>query len=902
MAAGFLKSSKPLIYADPRLSISGDQRGLAVKESVGGSRQNEVEPRSCVATVCGVTLTQVHNTPVRSSFTLPPASPPSKARVVIVGGGIVGCSVAYHLAKAGWKDVVLLEQGSLSGGTTWHAAGMVGQLRASNSMTQINKYSAMLYPKLAEETGHDVGWVRTTGLTLGTTPERMTQLRRTAAMAEVFGVEAHLVGPREAQELWPLIQIEDVLGAVYLPGDGRVIPGECTVALAKGALAHGAALYDRTRVASLLTRPAKHGRTRITGVRLEGGAEIQADQVVLACGMWARQLGLAIGVDLPLYPVEHHYVLSEPIPGAERTLPCARDPDAAIYFRTLDDGSIKLGAFQWRSKPWQIADTVPGDFAFGLLGDDWEKFAEPWAAGKHRIPALRTAKFPKFVNGPESFTPDNNFLMGPPAGTEGLFVLTGFNSVGIASAGGVGKFAVPWLETGEMPMDLWSVDVRRFVPAQNGREYLQARAAEVLGLHYQMAWPNREMETSRRLRTTPLHALTGAAGACYGQTAGWERPLWYAPPGVTPELAYSFRKQNWAPHVAAEVRQCREGVALFDQSTFAKYEVTGRDALARLQWLCANNVDVPAGKIVYTGLLNARGTYESDVTVVRLDTDRFYIIAPTQQVRHDADWILRNVPEGEDFQLRDVTEEFAVISIMGPKARTVLRRVTGTDLSNEAFPFGHSSEIAISGVAAKVRAQRVTYVGELGWELHGSATAMPEVWEALMQAGAPEGIRPAGTYAINAMRIEKAYRAWGHELSVDENPFEAGLGFAIDWTKDFLGRTRLLELKERPLRKRLVSLVLQCDDPTVTLWGNEPIFRNGMLAGYTSSAAFSPTLGAPVALAYIKRPPGEFEADLSVDKPWLDAGEYTILQDGRRWPATVSLQAPVDPKRVKVLV
>lgn len=843
--------------------------------------------------------TLVHNTPVRSGFTLPPAVPPPSARVVIVGGGIVGCSVAYHLAKAGWKDVVLLEQGRLSGGTTWHAAGMIGQLRASNSMTQINKYSAMLYPRLAEETGHDVGWVRTTGLTLGTNPERMTQLRRTAAMAEVFGVEAHLVGPKEAQDLWPLIQVEDVLGAVYLPGDGRVIPGECAVALAKGAMANGAALFDQTRVASLLSQPSARGRKRITGVRLEGGQEIRAEWVVLACGMWARQLGLAVGVDLPLYPVEHHYVLSEPIEGALPTLPCARDPDAAIYFRTLDDGSIKLGAFQWRSKPWQIGDTVPGDFAFGLLPDDWEKFAEPWAAGKHRIPALRTAKFPKFVNGPESFTPDNSFLMGPPAGTEGLFVLAGFNSVGIASAGGVGKFAVPWLETGEMPMDLWSVDVRRFVPAQNGRDYLQARAAEVLGLHYQMAWPNREMETSRGVRTTPLHALTAVAGACFGQTAGWERPLWYAPAGTPQELAYSFRKQNWVPHVAAEVRRCRERVALFDQSTFAKYEITGADALACLDRLCGNRLDVPVGRIVYTGLLNARGTYESDVTIVRRAADRFYLIAPTQQVRHDADWIQRNVPAGAEFRLTDVTGDHGVVSIMGPQARTVLQRLTDTDLSAIAFPFGQGTEIWIAGVRSPVLALRVTYVGELGWELHGPAGDMAAVWSALAEAGKPEGIGPAGTYAINALRIEKAFRAWGHELSVDENPFEAGLSFAVDWEREFLAKPRLLELKGRPLRKRLVSLVMECDDPTVTLWGNEPVFRDGRLAGYSSSAAYSPTLGAPVALAYIKRPPEE--AALGVDTAWLEAGRYEILQDGVKRPARMTLRAPFDPDRRRIL-
>ncbi|RYD29884.1 MAG: FAD-dependent oxidoreductase, partial [Verrucomicrobiaceae bacterium] len=443
-------------------------------------------------------------------------------------------------------------------------------------------------------------------------------------------------------------------------------------------------------------------------------------------------------------------------------------------------------------------------------------------------------------------------------------------------------------------------DVRRFVPLQNGRGYLQARAAEVLGLHYQMAWPNREMETSRQARTTPLHACTAAAGACYGQTAGWERALWYAPPGVEPELAYAFEKQNWAPHVAAEVRQCREGVALFDQSTFAKYEITGRDALAQLEWLCANRIGVEEGRIVYTGLLNDRGTYESDLTVVRTGPERFYLITATQQVRHDADWILRQVPAEADFHLRDITEEIGVVSLMGPQSRAVLSRVTGSDLSNEAFPFGLSQEVEIAGVPAKIRALRVTYVGELGWELHGPAAAMPAVWRTLMAAGSPEGIRPAGTYAINAMRLEKAYRAWGHELSVDENPFEAGLTFAIDWTKDFLGKKRLLELRGRPLRKRVASLVMDSSDSAVTLWGNEPVFRDGVLAGYTSSGAFSPTLGRPIAMAYLKRPPAEFEAALGVDREWIESGAWTILQDGRSWPARAMLDAPVDPRRLKI--
>ena len=850
------------------------------------------------------TQTVVSNTPVQSTFKLPQAQPPKSARVVIVGGGIVGCSIAYHLAKAGWSDVVLFEQSALSSGTTWHAAGMVGQLRASNSMTQINKYSAWLYPQLEAETGHDVGWVRTRGLTLGTTRERMSQLRRTASMAELFGVEAHVVSPQEAQDYWPLIQTEDVLGAVYLPGDGRVIPGECAVALAKGAQQNGAQLFDRVGVESLITKTAPHGCedfSRVQGVRYKMSdgtqGEISADWVVLACGMWTRQLGVNAGIDLPLYAVEHHYILSEPIEGAVRDLPCARDPDAAIYFRTLDDGSIKLGAFQARSTPWSAAENVPSDFAFSLLSDDWKKFAEPLAAGKHRIPALREAGFPKFVNGPESFTPDNNFLMGLPARTEGLFVAAGFNSVGIASAGGVGKFTVDWLETGEMPIDLGSVDVRRFGPNQNRASFLKVRSSEVLGLHYQMAWPNREMETGRDTRRSALHSRTSARGAVYGQSAGWERPLFYqtqdAPPGTT-RVEYSFQKQNWASVVAAEVNACRNRAALFDQSSFSKFEVSGNDATKALQWLCGNNIDVPVGRLVYTGLFNERGTYQSDLTVVRLDHNRFYLITGTQQGSHDADWILRNTPEGSDLRIQDVTEEYGVVSLMGPEARTILASVTKTEVSHQAFPFGHGRDLKIGD--HEVRALRVTYVGELGWEFHATLDTLPSIWDCLLEAGSSLGLVPAGTYAINTMRIEKAYRAFGHELSVDENPFQAGLGFAIDWNKSFLGKKRLEELKEAPLSKKLVSISLETDDPSITLWGNEPILCKDRPVGYTSSGCFSPTLNKPLAMGYLKHPQAE-----PITQDYLRQGNFKLIQDGKTFPATIHLRAPFDPTREKIL-
>ncbi|MGY8687598.1 MAG: GcvT family protein, partial [Verrucomicrobiales bacterium] len=730
--------------------------------------------------------TLVTNTPVRPEHAFPQGPFPKAARAVIVGGGVAGASVAYHLAKLGWKDVVLVEQGRVGSGTTWHAAGMVGQLRTSSSQTKINKYSVELYRQLEEETGHDIGWLEVGSLIVGTCEERMTQLRRTAAMAEVFGVEATMLDADESQEKWPLMRTDDVLGGVWLPRDGRVIPGHTAIAMAKGAVNRGATILEETRVAEVLMKD-----DRAVGVRTDHG-DIQADVVIMTGGMWTRQLGLQMGVDIPLYPVEHHYILSEPIEGAGRDLPCCRDPNSALYFRTLDDGSIKVGAFQKQSEPWMV-ERIPDDFSFALLKDDWEHFAKPLAAAKHRIPALQDAKFPKFVNGPESFTPDNQFIMGPPAGIDGVFVLAGFNSAGIACAGGAGKYAAEWLEEGTPSIDLWSVDIQRFMPFHNDRAFLRARVSETLGLHYQMAWPNREFKSARGLRVTPLAERLRLRNACFGSSMGWERANWYAPEGVEPVVNYSFQQQNWAPHVAEEVRGCRENVAIFDQSTFSKYVFRGEDALPILQRLCGANVDVPVGKTVYTGLFNERGTFESDLTLVRVRNDEFYIITATTQTVHDFDWISRHIPRGADADLLDVTTALGVISVMGPNARTLLSQVTDADLSNEAFPFGTAQEITIAGCC--VRALRLTYVGELGWELHASFVDLPQVYDALVGHGEPLGLAHAGHYAINAMRLEKAYRAWGHELSTDETPLEAGLGFAIDWSTDFLGNESLLAQK-----------------------------------------------------------------------------------------------------------
>ena len=558
--------------------------------------------------------------------------------MVIVGGGIIGCSVAYHLAKLGWKDVVLLEQNELAGGTTWHAAGLVGRLRTTNSMTKINKYSAELYASIEQETGHSVGWKQVGSLILGRSRERMHQLHRTAAMAEWFGVEVQILSPEAALEKWPLVRIDDILGAAWLPHDGKLIPKELTLALAKGARKHGATIHERVRVTEVL-----HQQGRATGVRTAEG-EIRADYVVLAGGMWTRELGLRCGVTLPLYPVEHHYVVTEPIAGAFDELPVGRDPDLCLYFRGEGD-AVMLGAFQAHSKAWNV-ERIPDTFSFQLLEPDWEKFSVPLANGKHRIPALQTSKFAKFVNGPESFTPDNNFLLGETPELKHLFVASGFNSVGIASAGGAGKYLAEWMTDGQPSIDLWSVDVRRFAPWANNARYLRERVTEVLGLHYQMAWPNREPETGRGLRRTAIHDRLAAQGASFGVKNGWERPNWFARPGQPPAMEYSFGRQNWFDNHAAEHRAARERVAVFDQSGFSKFRVEGADATRLLQRVCGNNVDVPPGKTVYTGLFNQRGGFESDLTAVRLGAEEYYLISGTSQTVRDPDWILRQAERG----------------------------------------------------------------------------------------------------------------------------------------------------------------------------------------------------------------------------------------------------------------
>src|SRR6266542_4235637 len=838
-----------------------------------------------------------------------PAPLPSETKVIIVGGGIVGCSFAYHLTRLGWKDVLLLEQNQLAGGTTWHAAGLIGRLRTTNSMTKINQYSAQLYASLESETGHSVGWKQVGSLILGRSHERMCQLQRTAAMAEWFGVEVQLLSPTAALEKWPLLRVDDVLGAAWLPHDGKLLPKEAALALAKAARGRGATILENVRV---LAVQQEHGRA--TGVRTDQGP-ITAEYVVLAGGMWTHELGRRCGVTIPLYPVEHHYAVTEPIPGAFDELPVGRDPDLSIYFRGEGPGVV-LGAFQAHSKAW-LVEPPPDDFSFRLLEPDWEKFAEPLANGKHRIPALATARFARFVNGPESFTPDNNFILGEAPELRHLFIAAGFNSVGIASAGGAGKYLAEWMVEGEPTLDLWSVDIRRFGPWANNRAFLRERVTEVLGLHYQMAWPNREFETGRGLRRTPLHGRLAAQGACFGAKNGWERPNWFARPNSSPGLQppsppegerdegaspsvgpfatqpvmeYSFGRQNWFANHAAEHRAAREQVAIFDQTGFSKFLFKGRDAPSILQRLCGNNVDVAIGKTVYTGLFNERGGFESDLTLVRLAPDEFYLISGAAQAVRDFDWITRHIRPDEQAALVEVTGALSVLGVMGPQSRALLSRVTDADLTNAAFPFGTARQIGVGQATA--RAVRITYVGELGWELHVPTDQIALVYDTLMEAGNGLGIANAGHYAINSLRLEKGCRAWGAELSPEDTPLEAGLAFAIDWNKPFIGREFLLRQKEAGVKRRLAIFVLA--EPEPALWGGESIYRDGKPVGYTTSGSYGHTVGAAIAMGYVNH-------GAEITGEFIRSGRYEINVSGHRCPAEIHLHAPYDPARKRIL-
>lgn len=811
---------------------------------------------------------------------------PGRARVVIIGGGVIGTSVAYHLTKLGITDVVLLEQGQLSSGTTWHAAGLVGQLRASESATRLVQYSTQLYAELENETGLSAGYKRCGGVTVARTEDRMVQLRRTAASAEAFNMECELLSPEQALEHYPVMRVDDLVGAIWLPGDGKANPTDLTFALAKGARMRGARIHEKTRMLDVLSADG-----RVTGVRTDAG-DIEAEVVVNCAGQWAKQIGAMAGVNVPLHSAEHFYVVSERIDGVHPDLPILRDPDGYTYFKE-EVGGLVIGGFEPEAKPWVSPDQIPYPFEFQLLEEDWDHFEVLMNSALLRIPALEVAGIKKFYNGPESFTPDNQFILGEAPEIENFYVGAGFNSVGIATAGGAGRALAEWIVNGAPTGDLTGVDIRRFAPFNGNTRWLHDRVAEVLGLHYEIPWPNREMTTARPFRRSPVHHLIEAANANFGSRMGWERANFFAPPGVEPTIEYTWGKPNWLPWSAAEQSNTRSNVTVFDQTSFSKYILTGSDAEAALQWLCTADVGVPVGRSVYTGMLNQRGTYESDVTVTRTAADEFLIVSSAATTERDKDHIRANLPPDADASLVDVTSAYAVFGVMGPKSRALLASLTSADLSDEAFEFGASRQIPLG--YATVRATRITYVGELGWELYVPAEFAVGVYQDLMSAGTAFDVGRGGYYAIESLRLEKGYRAFGRELTPSENPVEAGLLFACKLKTDieFLGREAVEKATAEGPRRRLVGF--KVDDSEAMLWGGELIRRDSVVAGQVTSAAWGETIGGCVGLAYLRRSDGGV-----VDADWVKSGSYQVNVGGRLYPISVSLRALYDPTNKRI--
>ena len=808
---------------------------------------------------------------------------PSHAEIVVIGGGIIGCSTAYHLARDHKADVVLLEQGTLTSGSTWHAAGLVGQLRSSASITRVLKYSVDLYKGLEAETGLATGWKMSGCLRLATNQDRWTEFRRLATTAKSFGMDMHLLTPQEVKAMWPLMEVSDLVGASWLPTDGQASPSDITQSLAKGARMHGAKIVENVRVIGF---DMEEGRIRRVRTTL---GDISCEKVVNCAGQWARQVGAMAGINVPLQPVKHQYIITEKVPGLSTDVPTIRDPDRRTYFKE-EVGGLVMGGYEPNPQPWTTGD-VPDEWAFRLFDDDFDHFEQHMEQAIARVPALETVGVKQMINGPESFTPDGNFILGVAPECKNMFVGAGFNAFGIASGGGAGWVLAQWVVDGEAPLDLWVVDIRRFAGMHRDRQWVLDRTLEAYGKHYTIGFPHEEYESGRPRVVSPLYERLKAHGAVFGSKLGWERPNWFAPEGVEPKDIYSMGRQNWFSAVGDEHRHVREAVGIFDQSSFAKYEMTGPDALKALDWICANDVGKPPGRLTYTQLLNSRGGIEADLTVARLAEEKFYIVTGTGFRTHDLGWIEDHIPEGLDVTLRDVTEDFGTLSLMGPKARDVLAAVTDADVSNAAFPFGHVREITIAG--HPVRALRVTYVGELGWELHVPIAAIGTVFDTLMAAGAPFDIRPVGYRALESLRLEKGYRAWGSDITPNDTPFDAGLGWAVKLRKntDFLGRRALEATQGEPRKKAFAGFTV--DNPDIVLVGRETILRNGEPVGYLTSGGYGYTLGKNVGYGYVRRADG-------IDDAFLGDGDYELVVAMERTPAKIHLEPLYDPAASRV--
>ncbi|MAY87892.1 MAG: FAD-dependent oxidoreductase [Pseudooceanicola sp.] len=810
---------------------------------------------------------------------------PTSAKAVIIGGGIVGCSTAYHLAKLGWTEVVLLERKKLTSGTTFHAAGLVGQLRTSANITQLLGESVRLYRTLEEETGLGTGWKMNGGLRLACNEERWTEVKRQATTARSFGLDMQLLTPSEAQELWPLMTVDDVVGAAFLPTDGQANPSDITQALAKGARMSGASIFEDTKVTEIDVQD-----NVVKGVKTEKGY-IACEKVILCGGQWTRAMAATVGVNVPLVPVEHQYMVTERIDGVTPDLPTLRDPDRLTYYKE-DVGGLVMGGYEPNPIPWAL-DGIPKGFHYTLLSSNFDHFEQLMELSLPRVPALETAGIKQLVNGPESFTPDGNFILGEAPELKNFYVGAGFNAYGIAAGGGAGMALAEWVAKGEPPYDLWPVDIRRFGRPHFDTDWVRTRTMEAYAKHYTMAWPSEEHSSGRPCRKSPLYDTLLSNGACFGEKLGWERPNWFADTAAGEEAkdVYTFGTPNWEPAVAREHKAAREAAVLFDQTSFAKFTLKGPDAEEALSWIAANDVKKPVGSLVYTQMLNDKGGIECDLTCVRVRQDEYYIVTGTGYATHDFDWIERNIPKGLNAQLVDVTSAWSVLSLMGPRARDILAAVTNDDVSNDGFPFGTAKTIGIAG--CPVRALRVTYVGELGWELHLPVEYATTVYAALKAAGAEHGLIDAGYRAIESLRLEKGYRAWAGDISPDYTPFEAGLGWAckLRGNQPFKGREAVEAQRSGGVKRMLATFTT--DDPDRVICSRSTIYRNGTRVGYLASAGFGHTLGKWIGMGYVR-------SDDVIDRDFVLSGDYELEVATQRIPCSVSLAPLYDPRMERV--
>lgn len=808
---------------------------------------------------------------------------PDQARVVVIGGGIMGCSTAYHLAENGLGDVVIVEKAKLTAGSTWHAAGVVGQLRANANVTRLLGHSVALYAKLEAETGQATGWRRNGSLRLACTKDRRIEYQRAMTTARSFGLEIHLLSPAEARELFPVMRVEDVDCAVYLPSDGVASPSDLTMALAKGARLKGVKIFEETKVTGFEIRNG-----RVEGVRTARGA-IKCEAVVIACGIWSREVGRLAGVNIPLQPSYHQYMVTERIEGLSPDVPAMRDPDNLTYFKE-EVGGLIVGGYEFDPIPYR-ATPIPEDHEFKLMPEDVDHFEQIMLPAMKRVPALETVGVKQWFHGIEAFTEDTLFILGEAPEVRNVFVGCGFNAMGIAAGGGAGMALACWILEGEPPYDLWAVDIRRFAGFHRSAEVVRVRALEGQARHYTMGWPYAEMEAGRPLRRSAVHHRLATNGACFGAKFGWERPNWFAPEGVKPKDIYGFGRQNWFPYVGAEHEACRERVALFDMSYFSKFALVGRDAERVLQRLCAGDVGKPPGRVTYTQMLNERGGIECDLTCSRVSEEEYYIVAGTAFATHDFTHVKRHIPEDARVYLSDVTSAFGTLAVMGPRARALMEKVAEGDLRDAAFPFAAVREIYLAG--APVRAIRITFVGELGFELHVPTEYMVTVYDALKAAGADMGLREAGYRAIESLRLEKGYRVWAADIGPDYTPLEAGLGFAVSFRKNvgFVGREALLKQRDGLLEKRLA--IFTAEDPAAILLGRETIYRDGERVGWLTSGGHGYTVDKEIGMGYVRHAQG-------VSDDYLASGTYELEVASRRVPARLHMRSLYDPGNERV--